>query len=162
MRRDHDAATFAPKSQDERARFVRALGIEPGGRLVEKHDRRIVQQGARQRDALLQTFRQLLPWSIEYQAARPRPIAAPLAKIHDRPRFAWRGAMLDVARHFFGVDDVKRYIDYVLGKTKADGAAPIFILYNVPGRDCGQHSKGGLKTGEEYRRWIRKVAKASN
>jgi endoglucanase len=57
--------------------------------------------------------------------------------------------------------DVKRYIEYILGKTKAEGAAPIFILYNVPGRDCGQHSKGGLKTGEEYRRWIRKVAKGA-
>ena len=34
-------------------------------------------------------------------------------KISDRPRFAWRGAMLDVARHFFGVDEVKRYIDLV-------------------------------------------------
>ena len=31
--------------------------------------------------------------------------------IIDAPRFAWRGAMLDVARHFFGADDVKRYID---------------------------------------------------
>src|SRR5690606_23223985 len=29
----------------------------------------------------------------------------------DHPRFAYRGAMLDVARHFFGIDDVKRYID---------------------------------------------------
>jgi len=29
------------------------------------------------------------------------------------PRFDWRGAMLDVARHFFGVDDVKRYIDLI-------------------------------------------------
>lgn len=33
------------------------------------------------------------------------------ARIEDAPRFAYRGAMLDVARHFFGVDDVKRYID---------------------------------------------------
>jgi hexosaminidase len=58
-----------------------------------------------------QTFRQLLPWSIEYQAARPHTVVVSLGRIHDRPRFAWRGAMLDVARHFFGVDDVKRYID---------------------------------------------------
>ena len=59
----------------------------------------------------VQTLRQLLPWSIEYEAARPRSIAVPLGKIQDRPRFVWRGAMLDVARHFFDVDDVKRYID---------------------------------------------------
>lgn len=33
------------------------------------------------------------------------------AVIADEPRYAYRGVMLDVARHFFGVDDVKRYID---------------------------------------------------
>jgi hexosaminidase len=31
--------------------------------------------------------------------------------IEDAPRYAWRGLMLDVARHFFGVDDVLRLID---------------------------------------------------
>jgi hexosaminidase len=61
----------------------------------------------------VQTLRQLLPWSIEYEAARPRPIAAPTGKIVDTPRFAWRGSMLDVARHFFDVDAVKHYIDLI-------------------------------------------------
>ena len=37
----------------------------------------------------------------------------PVVRIEDRPRFAWRGAMLDVARHFFTVDDLKRYVDLV-------------------------------------------------
>ena len=32
-------------------------------------------------------------------------------KIADAPRFAYRGMHLDVARHFFSVDEVKRYID---------------------------------------------------
>lgn len=31
--------------------------------------------------------------------------------ITDKPRFAYRGAMLDVGRHFFPVEDVKHYID---------------------------------------------------
>ncbi len=35
------------------------------------------------------------------------------AEIADRPRYAWRGFMLDVSRHFFGVDDVKRVIDHL-------------------------------------------------
>jgi hexosaminidase len=53
----------------------------------------------------VQTLRQLLP-------ARPSaPLSLPAVSIRDTPRFAWRGAMLDVVRHFFGVDDVKRYID---------------------------------------------------
>jgi len=59
----------------------------------------------------VQTLRQILPPILEHDAARPRPIAIPLVTISDRPRFAWRGAMLDVARHFFSVDDVKRYLD---------------------------------------------------
>lgn len=33
------------------------------------------------------------------------------AEATDAPRFPWRGVMLDVARHFFDVDEVKRYID---------------------------------------------------
>ena len=59
----------------------------------------------------VQTLRQILPAFLEHDAARPRPITIPVVEITDRPRFAWRGAMLDVARHFFDVDEVKRYID---------------------------------------------------
>ena len=59
----------------------------------------------------VQTLRQLMPSSLEHQAPRPHPISIPAAQIEDRPRFVWRGAMLDVARHFFGPADVRRYID---------------------------------------------------
>jgi hexosaminidase len=64
----------------------------------------------------VQTVRQLLPPSWEHQALRlPGPNTPAFAiramDIHDRPRFAWRGAMLDVARHFLTVDEVKRYVD---------------------------------------------------
>lgn len=59
----------------------------------------------------VQTIRHLLPPAIEHAAARPLPLMLPVGRVSDAPRFAWRGAMLDVARHFFGVNDVKRYID---------------------------------------------------
>ena len=61
-----------------------------------------------------QTLRQLLPYWSEYEAVafrQPRAAALPAIHIRDAPRFEWRGAMLDVARHFFSVDDVKRFID---------------------------------------------------
>jgi hexosaminidase len=64
----------------------------------------------------VQTFRQLLPPFVEYDGVRPdesRQVWAPAAHVVDRPRFSWRGAMLDVARHFFTTDDVKRYIDLI-------------------------------------------------
>jgi hexosaminidase len=59
----------------------------------------------------VQTVRQLLPPITEWEAAFARPISVPFARVEDRPRFPWRGAMLDVSRHFFSVDEVKRYID---------------------------------------------------
>lgn len=62
----------------------------------------------------VQTLRQLMPGWIDHEAVRAdenRPIRIPAARIVDRPRFASRGAMLDVARHFFSVDEVERYID---------------------------------------------------
>ena len=37
----------------------------------------------------------------------------PCLAIIDRPRFAWRGFMLDEARHFFGMDTVKRLLDWL-------------------------------------------------
>ena len=40
-----------------------------------------------------------------------RSWTVPAGVVRDYPRYAWRGAMLDVARHFFSVDDVKRFID---------------------------------------------------
>ncbi len=59
----------------------------------------------------IQTLRQLLPAAIESASVQPGPWQIPLGTIRDAPRFAWRGVMLDVARHFFGVADVKRFID---------------------------------------------------
>lgn len=59
----------------------------------------------------IQTIRQLLPPAIEKAAKQPGPWTMPAGLIRDFPRFAWRGAMLDVARHFFSVADVKRYLD---------------------------------------------------
>jgi hexosaminidase len=58
-----------------------------------------------------QTLRQLLPAEIESALPQPGSWIIPNLHIDDGPRFAWRGSMLDVARHFFTADEVKRYID---------------------------------------------------
>ncbi|MBT2402591.1 MULTISPECIES: beta-N-acetylhexosaminidase [unclassified Streptomyces] len=50
-----------------------------------------------------QTLRQLVPLS--------GPGTVPGGTVTDAPRFAYRGAMLDIARHFFTVEQVKRYVD---------------------------------------------------
>ncbi len=59
----------------------------------------------------VQTLRQLLPPMVEATTAQPGPWLLPAGVIRDYPRYTWRGAMLDVARHFFGVADIKRYLD---------------------------------------------------
>jgi hexosaminidase len=59
----------------------------------------------------VQTLRQLLPPAIESDMKLNGPWTIPAITVVDRPRFAWRGFMLDVARHFFTVDEVKQFID---------------------------------------------------
>lgn len=54
----------------------------------------------------VQTLRQLLPLQTE-----AKPCTLHCVDIQDKPRFGWRGLHLDVSRHFFTVEEVKRFID---------------------------------------------------
>jgi len=56
----------------------------------------------------IQTLIQLLPVN-----PANKQLQVPQLSIEDRPRFAYRGMHLDVARHFFSVKEVKKYIDYL-------------------------------------------------
>ncbi|MFO7767868.1 MAG: family 20 glycosylhydrolase [bacterium] len=60
-----------------------------------------------------QTLRQLLPPSVENPGGLPGPggWTIPAVEIWDRPRYEWRGMLLDSCRHFMTVDFVKRYVD---------------------------------------------------
>ena len=53
----------------------------------------------------IQTLRKAIPQT------GAQPFTFPAVEITDYPRFGYRGAMLDVARHFFNVDEVKTFID---------------------------------------------------
>lgn len=60
----------------------------------------------------VQTLMQLLPKEIEGAVVNKSvKWAAPLVDITDYPRFAWRGLMFDVSRHFFTKKEVMRFID---------------------------------------------------
>jgi len=60
----------------------------------------------------LETLKQLLPAAIYRDAPLPGVNwSLPAVHIEDAPRFAWRGAHLDVARHFSSREFVKKYID---------------------------------------------------
>ena len=60
----------------------------------------------------VQTLVQLFPPEIESpHTTACNDVKIPVLEITDYPRVGWRGLMLDVARHFFTVDEVKQYID---------------------------------------------------
>ncbi len=62
----------------------------------------------------MQTILQLLPAEI-YSPQKAENITwnIPVVKIFDKPAFKWRGMHLDVSRHFFPKEFVKRYIDLI-------------------------------------------------
>ena len=62
----------------------------------------------------VQSLRQLFPADVERRSVQSAAWQVVAVTITDRPRFAWRGAMLDVARHFFDVADVCRFIDEIV------------------------------------------------
>ena len=61
----------------------------------------------------IQTIRQILPAKIELTTRQEGPWQIATGTITDYPDYSYRGAMLDVSRHFFGVDDIKRFIDLI-------------------------------------------------
>ena len=59
----------------------------------------------------MQTLIQLLP--VPTNTSKTQTISIPCIGVEDYPRFSYRGMHLDVCRHFFPVDYVKKYIDYL-------------------------------------------------
>lgn len=81
------------------------LQVMPSGVIVEANEAAGLFYG-------LQTFYQLLPAEIERTELVKNVVwKTPCVEITDYPRFGWRGLMFDVSRHFFSVQDVKKYID---------------------------------------------------
>jgi hexosaminidase len=58
----------------------------------------------------MQTLVQLLPMKLKRADAK-LGVKIPAIKIEDAPRFQWRGLMVDVSRHFFSKEVIKRYIE---------------------------------------------------
>ena len=74
------------------------LGIDNGGITITGKTAAGVFYG-------IQTLRKSLP------VCKAKEIRMPAVQINDYPRFAYRGAHLDVSRHFFTTDSIKRFVD---------------------------------------------------
>ncbi|MFF3426717.1 beta-N-acetylhexosaminidase [Streptomyces sp. NPDC002602] len=111
-----------------------------------------------------QTLRQLVP-------ARGAG-TVPGGRVQDTPRFAYRGAMIDIARHFFPVEQVKRYVDQLAqykvntlhlhltddqGWRLASDSWPRLAEYGGAGEVGG--GPGGHWTKDEYRELVAYAAR---
>ncbi|TSD63843.1 family 20 glycosylhydrolase [Inquilinus sp. KBS0705] len=59
----------------------------------------------------VETMRQLLPASIETGKQHPLKLSLPALDIIDYPAYSWRGMHLDVSRHFFSIEYLRKFID---------------------------------------------------
>jgi endoglucanase len=84
-----------------------------------------------------------------WRVSRPAD-AAQMEKIASQPHAIWFG------------DWTPRPYDPVGRITRAivqQGALPVYVLYNIPLRDCGLHSRGGAASAAAYQDWIVEVVR---
>ena len=55
--------------------------------------------------------------------------------------------------------DVARAADQLMDAAEQRGEVPLIVAYNIPNRDCNAYSAGGVGSAEEYRDWIRDLAR---
>ena len=115
----------------------------------------------------VQTLIQLFPADIAQTTVQSRDWILPQGKVTDAPDFAYRGSMLDVARHFISKEDVKFYIDqmasmklnYLHLHLTDDQGWRIEIkswpkLTEIGGATEVGGGKGGFYTQEEYKELV--------
>ena len=61
----------------------------------------------------LQSLKQLLPVAFYKNSVQHMRWGVPAVTIKDQPEFEWRGYMLDVSRHFFNKEEVKKVLDFM-------------------------------------------------
>ncbi len=83
------------------------------------------------------------------QPGRSPADAAALAELASVPTATWLGAWSG---------DVTAAVRQEVAAAQAAGAVPVFVTYNVPGRDCGGYSSGGMDSPAGYLQWVQAVA----
>lgn len=90
------------------------------------------------------------PWSRsrtqanEWRSSRPED-AKLMEQLAAQPVSLWFGDW---------TPDVESAIRTELDQARSQGALALMVLYNIPNRDCGLHSAGGVASADGYRSWI--------
>ena len=92
-----------------------SLPLKPGGYKLESTPKGILVTGKDTAGAWYGTrsILQMLPAAGSEDWATIKGAPVPTVSITDEPRFVWRGMMLDVGRHYFPVEDIKGFIDWL-------------------------------------------------
>jgi endoglucanase len=75
-----------------------------------------------------------------------------LGRITGRPQAVWLGD--------WNGSDPSADVVAVVNAARSQAQMPVFVAYNIPGRDCGGYSAGGASSVDAYRRWIDGLASA--
>jgi hexosaminidase len=147
------------------------LGQEGYELTITQENIRLAANGAEGIFRGIQTIRQLLPAAIESSEPQKGPWKIATGTIVDYPAYSYRGSMLDVARHFFGPEIVKKYIDHiaaykmnVLHLHLADDQGWRIEIKSWPaltaigGSTQVGGGKGGYYTQDEYRDLVKYAA----
>lgn len=86
----------------------------------------------------------------EWRSSRPED-AAEMDKLAAQAQAVWFG---DWNPEPF------RWVREVTTRIRGEGALPIYVLYNIPQRDCGLYSAGGANSAAEYSQWIGDITRA--
>jgi len=83
----------------------------------------------------------------KWRTSRPQD-AAQIDKIARQPVTTWLGDW---------ISNPASSARETAAAARAAGALPVFVLYNIPLRDCGSYSAGGAGSGTAYQGWIQGV-----
>lgn len=104
--------SFSDSSSNNCIRLKTNGNLEEEGYEIEVDDKQILLSAATEKGMFyaIQTLFQLLPAEIESAKPLKMKLSVPAVKIADHPRFSYRGVMIDVSRHFFTVEELKKQI----------------------------------------------------
>lgn len=85
-----------------------------------------------------------------WRTSRPAD-AAKIEKIASQPSAIWLGEWTG--------SDVYAEVSKMTSTIAATGATPVYVVYNIPLRDCGLYSRGGASSPAAYSSWVADVAR---
>ncbi|WP_395658574.1 glycoside hydrolase family 6 protein [Nocardioides sp.] len=76
-----------------------------------------------------------------------------------RQKLGSRAQALWLGPEYYPTDQVRDVVRAYTSRALAVRKTPILAVYGIPDRDCGMYSSGGLPGADEYKAWVRQIAR---